>query len=111
MSTEEPEPRRWCSNSRSLSIGLRDTTIAPAFQAARINVNETLKTGARTSSGFGPRHAWRRAFVIGQVGLAFVLLLGMGLWAIDRRKKSVAERINIAFRGLTDRLRPSSKAM
>lgn len=53
--------------------------LAPALQAARTNLNETLKAGARTSSGLGPRQWLRRAFVVGQVGLAFVLLLGMGL--------------------------------
>lgn len=53
--------------------------LAPALQAARTNLNETLKAGARTSSGIGPRQWLRRAFVVGQVGLAFVLLLGMGL--------------------------------
>jgi predicted permease len=53
--------------------------LAPAVQAAGTNLNETLKAGARTSSGLGPRQWLRRAFVIGQVGLAFVLLLGMGL--------------------------------
>jgi len=53
--------------------------LAPALQAGRANLNETLKAGARTSSGLGPRQWLRRAFVVGQVGLAFVLLLGMGL--------------------------------
>ena len=53
--------------------------LAPAVQAARTDLNETLKAGARTSSGLGPRQWLRRAFVVGQVGLAFVLLLGMGL--------------------------------
>jgi putative ABC transport system permease protein len=53
--------------------------LAPALQAARTNLNESLKAGARTSSGLGRRQWLRRTFVVGQVGLAFVLLLGMGL--------------------------------
>jgi predicted permease len=53
--------------------------LAPALHATRTNLHDSLKAGARTSSGLGPRQWLRRAFVVGQVALAFVLLLGMGL--------------------------------
>jgi putative ABC transport system permease protein len=52
---------------------------APAFEGARASVQETLKDGAR-SAGTGIRHRrLRHAFVIAEVALAVVLLVGAGL--------------------------------
>jgi putative ABC transport system permease protein len=52
--------------------------LAPAFAAARTDVNEMLKEGAR--GGSGPlRHWFRGALVVAEVALAVVLLVGAGI--------------------------------
>ena len=50
---------------------------APAFQAARLNLNAVLKQSGR-SIGFG-KHFVRRALVVGEFALALTLLAGAGL--------------------------------
>ncbi len=55
--------------------------LAPAWNAARTNLNETLKTGGRAAFGIGPRQWLRRALVVSEIALALVLLLSMGLCA------------------------------
>jgi putative ABC transport system permease protein len=52
--------------------------MAPAWQASRLDLNETLKEGGRSDSG-GTRHRLRSALVVAEVALALVLLLGAGL--------------------------------
>jgi predicted permease len=51
--------------------------LAPAFQVSRFNLNETLKEGARGSTG--GRNATRSLLVVGEVALSLVLLIGAGL--------------------------------
>jgi putative ABC transport system permease protein len=51
---------------------------APAWQAARMNLNEVLKEGGRTASSSG-RHGLRRSLVIAEFALALSLLAGGGL--------------------------------
>ena len=51
---------------------------APAWQASRLDLNETLKEGSRSVSGSG-RHNLRRALVILEFSLALTLLAGAGL--------------------------------
>ena len=55
-----------------LSIGL-----LPAVQAARVNVNETLKEAARGSTGAG--HRLRAGLLVAEVSLSLVLLIAAGL--------------------------------
>lgn len=53
--------------------------LVPALEAARVDLNESLKEGGR-SGGQGSRsHRVRNMFVIVQVALALVLLVGAGL--------------------------------
>ena len=52
--------------------------LAPAFQSTRLDLNEVLKEGGRTMSG-GPRNRLRKAFVMSEIALAVVLLIGAGL--------------------------------
>jgi putative ABC transport system permease protein len=51
---------------------------APAWQATRANLVETLKEGGRASVG-SMRHPLRRALIVGEVALALTLLSGGGL--------------------------------
>ena len=53
--------------------------LAPAFEGSRTDVQETLKDGTRQAGG-GVRHRrLRQAFVISEIALAVVLLVGAGL--------------------------------
>ncbi len=53
--------------------------LAPAFQSWRPDLNTVLKEGARNSSGGRSSHRLRSAFVVAQVALALVLMVGSGL--------------------------------
>ncbi|HTS12320.1 MAG TPA: ABC transporter permease [Candidatus Limnocylindrales bacterium] len=51
---------------------------APAWRAARMNLNDVLKEGGRSAMGAG-RHGLRRALVVAEFALALSLLAGGGL--------------------------------
>jgi predicted permease len=51
--------------------------LAPALRTARTDLNETLKQGGRGTTG--SRQGMQRVFVIAEVALALVLLIGAGL--------------------------------
>ena len=53
--------------------------LAPAFQSRRPDLNEMLKEGARNSSDGRSGRRLRSAFVVAQVSLALVLMVGAGL--------------------------------
>ena len=53
--------------------------LLPAWQATRVNLNEALKQGGRSSAGGALHHRLRSGLVIGEVALALVLLIGAGL--------------------------------
>ncbi|MBI2949123.1 MAG: ABC transporter permease [Verrucomicrobia bacterium] len=52
--------------------------IIPGLQARRLDVNESLKEGARGTGGLREK-SLRHALLVGQVALAFTLLFGAGL--------------------------------
>jgi putative ABC transport system permease protein len=51
--------------------------LAPAWQASRADLNESLKEGGRATDAGG--HRMQRAFIVSEVALALVLLIGAGL--------------------------------
>ena len=53
--------------------------LVPALQAARPDVNESLKEGGRGGAGSLGRHRFRSALVVAEVALSLVLLIGAGL--------------------------------
>jgi putative ABC transport system permease protein len=53
--------------------------IAPAFEATRLNLHESLKEGGKNIGGGTRSHRLRSAFVITEIALALVLLVGAGL--------------------------------
>jgi putative ABC transport system permease protein len=55
--------------------------VLPALQSSRVDVNETLKEGGRSSSGARGRHVLRNVLVVSQVFLAVMLLIGASLLA------------------------------
>jgi putative ABC transport system permease protein len=61
----------------SLATGLL-FGLAPALWSARVNLSEAIKEGARGTSSRGARRL-NNAFVIAQVALSLVLLIGAGL--------------------------------
>ena len=64
--------------------------LTPALQASKLNLNESLKEGARGVSGGARHNQVRSALVISEVALSLVLLVGAGL-AI----KSLAGLLNV----------------
>lgn len=55
--------------------------LAPALEASRVKLSETLKESSRGNAGSSRGRRVRDALVVAEVGLAFVLLVGAGLMA------------------------------
>jgi predicted permease len=55
--------------------------LAPALFALRLNVNDTLKSGARGMTGGRGHQRFRHGLIVGQFALAMVLLAGAALFA------------------------------
>jgi predicted permease len=54
--------------------------LAPALFALRLNVNDTLKSGARGTTGGRGHQRFRQALIVGQFALAMILLTGAALF-------------------------------
>jgi putative ABC transport system permease protein len=67
--------------------------IIPSLQARRLDVNESLKEGARGTGGL-KESSLRRVLLVGQVALAFTLLFGAGLLL---RSFQSARAVNLGF--------------
>jgi putative ABC transport system permease protein len=68
--------------------------LAPAFEGSRTEVQETLKDGARQVGG-GVRHRrLRQTFVVAEIALAVVLLVGAGLML---RSFGALQRVNPGY--------------
>jgi putative ABC transport system permease protein len=53
--------------------------LVPAFEATRVDLNETLKEGGKNPGNATRSHRLRNVFVVAEVALALVLLIGAGL--------------------------------
>jgi putative ABC transport system permease protein len=53
--------------------------LAPALQTSRLNLNEALKEGGRSSSDAPGRHRLRRTLAVAEIALALVLAISSGL--------------------------------
>ncbi|MFY9556006.1 MAG: ABC transporter permease [Blastocatellia bacterium] len=53
--------------------------LAPAFEATGINLSESLKEGSKNVGGGNRSHRLRSGFVVAEIALALVLLVGAGL--------------------------------
>lgn len=65
--------------------------LVPALQASRPDMNEALKEGSRSASGSLGRNKTRSLFVIAEVAICLVLLIGAGLMI-----KSFAKLLNVS---------------
>ncbi len=55
--------------------------LAPALQKTRLNLQDVLKEGVHAATAGNTRQRFRRALVVTQIAVAFVLLVGAGLLA------------------------------
>src|SRR5262249_47400943 len=54
-------------------------SLLPVFKAARPDINEVLKAGAKTATSGGALRWWRDSLVVAEVALGLMLLVGAGL--------------------------------
>jgi putative ABC transport system permease protein len=69
----------WFTCGLSLLVGL-SFGLAPAWQTTRVDTNAELKAEGRGSAGGAAKNRLRRLFVIAEVSLSVVLLIGAGLF-------------------------------
>src|SRR6266849_4016023 len=68
----------WYSVGVALMAGLI-SGLAPAFQTSRSDIHEELKEGGRGNSAGRARQRLRTVFVVAEVALSLILLVGAGL--------------------------------
>ncbi len=54
-------------------------SLLPVFKAARPDINEVLKAGAKTATSGGALRLWRNSLVVAEVAMGLVLLVSAGL--------------------------------
>ncbi len=54
-------------------------SLLPVFKAARPDINDVLKAGAKTATSGGALRLWRDSLVVAEVALGLILLVGAGL--------------------------------
>jgi predicted permease len=54
-------------------------SVIPVFKAARPDINEVLKAGAKNATSGGALRLWRNSLVVTEVALGLILLIGAGL--------------------------------
>jgi putative ABC transport system permease protein len=69
--------------------------LAPAWQGAKLNLDEALKEGGRATSESAPKRRWRSALVVMELALAVMLLIGATLliksfWRLQRVDSGVS---------------------
>jgi putative ABC transport system permease protein len=60
--------------------------LVPALEAARFNLQASLKEGGKNIGGSSTSHRFRNFFVVTQIALALVLLIGAGLLVKSLKK-------------------------
>ena len=60
--------------------------LVPALEAARFNLQSSLKEGGKNIGGSSTSHRFRNLFVVTQIALALVLLIGAGLLVKSLKK-------------------------
>ena len=60
--------------------------LVPALEAARFNLQSSLKEGGKNIGGSSTSHRFRNVFVVTQIALALVLLIGAGLLVKSLKK-------------------------
>ena len=53
--------------------------LIPAISSSKLNVNDALKEGGRSTTGGAARHRIRSLLVVSEIALALILLIGAGL--------------------------------
>jgi putative ABC transport system permease protein len=54
-------------------------SVVPVFKAARPDINDVLKAGARNATSGGSLRLWRDSLVVAEVAFGLILLIGAGL--------------------------------
>jgi putative ABC transport system permease protein len=80
--------------------------LIPAISSSKLNLNDALKEGGRSSTGGAARHRIRSLLVVSEIALALILLIGAGLlikgflllWRVDpgfRTENMITMRVEL----------------